>query len=86
MQDVIAGLVPCGFLATPVVMPHAKSGKLFALAVTAPKRSPIAPDVPTMAEAGMPAGEAAFGHVLMVPKGTPGAIVARLNREMTGML
>jgi tripartite-type tricarboxylate transporter receptor subunit TctC len=46
-QDVLAGVVPCGFLATPVVMPHVKSGKLTALAVTSPKRSPIAPEVPT---------------------------------------
>jgi tripartite-type tricarboxylate transporter receptor subunit TctC len=85
-QDVQAGVVPCGFLATPVVMPHVKSGKLSALAVTSPKRSPIAPDVPTMSEAGIPAGEAAFGEVLMVAKGTPPAIVATLNREMARML
>ena len=85
-QDVLAGFVPCGFLATPVVMPHVRAGKLSALAVTSLKRSPIAPDVPTMAEAGIPAGEATFGLVLMVPKGTPVAIVATLNRELTAIL
>jgi tripartite-type tricarboxylate transporter receptor subunit TctC len=85
-QDVLAGVVPCGFLATPVVMPHVKSGKLSALAVTSPKRSPIAPDVPTMSEAGIPAGEAAFGEVLMVAKDTPAVIVSTLNREMAKML
>ncbi|MFL6691467.1 MAG: Bug family tripartite tricarboxylate transporter substrate binding protein [Ramlibacter sp.] len=85
-QDVLAGVVPCGFLATPVVMPHVRSGKLLGLAVTSPKRSPIAPDIPTMAEAGLPGGEAAFGEVLMVPKGTPAAVVALLNREMTRIL
>jgi tripartite-type tricarboxylate transporter receptor subunit TctC len=85
-QDVLAGAVPCGFLATPVVMPHVKSGRLIALAVTSPNRSPIAMDVPTMAEAGISAGEAAFGEVLMVPKRTPPAIVARLNAEVTRIL
>lgn len=85
-QDVVAGFVPCGFLATPVVMPHVRAGKLSALAVTSLKRSPIAPDVPTMAEAGIPGGEATFGLVLMVPKGTPAAIVATLNREITEIM
>jgi tripartite-type tricarboxylate transporter receptor subunit TctC len=85
-QDVLAGVVPCGFLATPVVMPHVKSGKLLALAVTSPRRSPIAPDIPTMSEAGMPGGEAAFGEVLLAPKGTPAAIVALLNRQIAQIL
>lgn len=85
-QDVVAGFVPCGFLATPVVMAHVRAGKLSALAVTSLKRSPIAPDVPTMAEAGIPGAEATFGLVLMVPKGTPAAIVATLNREITEIM
>jgi tripartite-type tricarboxylate transporter receptor subunit TctC len=85
-QDVLAGVVPCGFLATPVVMPHVKSGKLNALAVTSPKRSPIAPDVPTMAEAGVPGAEAAFGEVLLAPRGTPATVVARLNTEIGRIL
>ena len=85
-QDVLAGVVPCGFLATPVVMPHVKSGKLVALAVTSPRRSPIAPEVPTMAEAGIVEGEAAFGELLLAPKGTPPAVIARLNTEMAAIL
>jgi tripartite-type tricarboxylate transporter receptor subunit TctC len=85
-QDVLAGVVPCGFLATPVVMPHVKSGKLNALAVTSPKRSPIAPDVPTMAEAGVPGAEAAFGEVLLAPRGTPATVVTRLNTEIGRIL
>jgi tripartite-type tricarboxylate transporter receptor subunit TctC len=85
-QDVLAGVVPCGFLATPVVMPHVKSGKLNALAVTSPKRSPIAPDVPTMAEAGLPGAEAAFGEVLLAPRGTPASVVTRLNTEIARIL
>jgi tripartite-type tricarboxylate transporter receptor subunit TctC len=85
-QDVLAGVVPCGFLATPVVMPHVKSGKLIALAVTSPKRSPIAPDVPTMAEAGIAGAEASFGELLLAPKGTPANRVALLNQRITAIL
>jgi tripartite-type tricarboxylate transporter receptor subunit TctC len=85
-QDVLAGVVPCGFLATPVVMPHVKSGKLIALAVTSAKRSPIAPDVPTMAEAGVAGAEASFGEVLLAPKGTPASRVALLNERLGNIL
>jgi tripartite-type tricarboxylate transporter receptor subunit TctC len=85
-QDVLAGVVPCGFLATPVVMPHVKSGKLMALAVTSPKRSPIAPDVPTIAEAGIAGAEAAFGELLLAPKGTPANLVALLNQRIAAIL
>jgi len=84
-QDVIAGQVPCGFLATPVVMPHVKSGKLNALGVTSTKRVPIAPEVPTIAESGVAGYEAAFGEMLLVPKGTPDAVVKHLN-EMIGKI
>jgi tripartite-type tricarboxylate transporter receptor subunit TctC len=85
-QDVLAGVVPCGFLATPVVMPHVKAGKLIALAVTSPKRSPIAPDVPTMAEAGFAGAEASFGELLLAPKGTAPNRVALLNQQIAAIL
>jgi len=85
-QDVIGGQVPCGFLATPVVMPHVKSGKLNALGVTSPKRVPIAPEVPTIAETGVPSYEASFGEMLLMPKGTPDAIVKYLNETITNIL
>jgi tripartite-type tricarboxylate transporter receptor subunit TctC len=85
-QDVLAGVVPCGFLATPVVMPHVKSGKLTALAVTSAKRSPIAPDVPTMAEAGIAGAEASFGELLLAPKATPANLIALLNERIGAIL
>ena len=85
-QDVLAAVVPCGFLATPVVMPHVKSGKLLALAVTSAKRSPIAPDVPTMTEAGVSGSEAAFGEILLAPRGTSPTVVALLNEELSKIL
>jgi len=85
-QDVLAGMVPCGFLATPVVMPHVKSGKLVALAVTSAKRSPIASEIPTMAEAGVSGAEAAFGELLLAPTGTPMATINALNTELAKLL
>jgi Uncharacterized protein conserved in bacteria len=85
-QDVLAGAVPCGFLATPVVMPFVKSGKLVALAVTSAKRSPIAPEIPTMAEAGVSGAEAAFGEMLLAPKGTSLATINLLNADLAKIL
>jgi tripartite-type tricarboxylate transporter receptor subunit TctC len=82
----MAGVVPCGFLATPVVMPHVKAGKLLALAVTSARRSPIAPDVPTMAEAGIAGYEATFGEVLLVPRGTPAHVIRQLNNAIGRVL
>ncbi len=84
--DVVSGQVPCGFLATPTVLPHVKSGKLRALAVSTLARSPLAPDVPAAAEAGVPGYDAPFFLVLFAPKGTPGAIVARMSAEVSKAL
>ena len=84
--DVMGGQVSCGFLATPTVLPHVKSGKLNALAVSTAKRSPLAPDVPAAAEAGAPGFDAPFYLVLFAPKGVPAEIVARMNREVVAAL
>jgi tripartite-type tricarboxylate transporter receptor subunit TctC len=84
--DVIGGQVPCGFLATPTVLPHVKSGKLKALAVSTRARSPLAPEVPTAEEAGVAGFDAPFYLVLFAPKGTPPAIVARMNAEVAKAL
>ena len=85
-QDVIGGQVPCGFLATPVVMPHLKSGKLNALGGTSSKRVPIAPEVPTISEAGVPGYEASFGEILLMPKGTPDVIVKHVSETIANIL
>ena len=84
--DVMGGQVPCGFLATPTVLPHVKAGKLNALAVSTRARSPLAPDVPTAEEAGVAGFDAPFYLVLFAPKGTPPAIVERMNAEMAKAL
>ncbi|WP_439687212.1 Solute receptor [Cupriavidus oxalaticus] len=82
MQDVLAGQVPCGYLASPVVAPMVKAGKLVGLAVSGSTRSALAPQVPTMAEAGVAGYDASFSELLLAPKGTPGAVVRRMNEEI----
>lgn len=83
MQDVLAGQVPCGYLASPVVTPMVKAGKLVGLAVSGSTRSVLAPQVPTMAEAGVTGYDASFSELLLAPKGTPDAIVRRMNEEIS---
>jgi tripartite-type tricarboxylate transporter receptor subunit TctC len=84
--DVMGGQVNCGFLATPTVLPHVKAGKLTALAVSTAKRSPLAPEVPTAAEAGAAGFDAPFYLVLFARNGVPDAILARMNREVVQAL
>jgi tripartite-type tricarboxylate transporter receptor subunit TctC len=86
MTDVMGGQVHCGFLATPTVLPQVKAGKLTALAVSTSKRSPLAPDVPAAAEAGVPGFDAPFYLVLFAPSRTPADIVAAMNREVVKAL
>lgn len=80
--DVVGGQVNCGFLATPTVLPLVKGGKLAALAVSTTVRSPLAPEIPTAAEAGVPGFDATFYLVLFAPKGVPDAIFSAMNREV----
>lgn len=67
-------------------MPHVRSGRIRALAITSTTRSPVAPDVPTMAEAGLKDYSAVGWQGLMVPAGTPQATVSRLNAEVVKIL
>jgi len=81
MQDLLGGQVRVSFAGIPNVMPHVKAGRLRALAVSTPQRSPDLPDVPTVAEAGVPGYEATLWLNLAAPGGTPPAIVQRLHGE-----
>ncbi|HEX7250019.1 MAG TPA: tripartite tricarboxylate transporter substrate binding protein [Burkholderiales bacterium] len=81
-SDVMGGQVPCGFLATPTVLPHVKAGRLKALAVSTKERSALAPDVPTADQAGVRGFDAPFYLVLFAPKGTPAEIVSRMSEEV----
>jgi tripartite-type tricarboxylate transporter receptor subunit TctC len=79
---VIAGQVEILFGSLPAVLPHAKSGKVRALAVGTPKRSPSLPEVPTVAESGYPGFDASLWLAIMAPAGTPGPVIERLNKEV----
>ena len=84
--DLISGQVSLMFDATTSVMPHVKSGKLRALAITSAQRNPALPDLPTVAEAGVPGFESALWIGLFAPAGTPREIIARLNTEANKVL
>lgn len=86
MQDMLGGQVDCGFLAGPTVLPHVKAGRLVALAVSGAHRSPLLPDVPTVAEAGYAGYDATFSLVLFAPKGMPAAITRRMHDAMATAL
>jgi tripartite-type tricarboxylate transporter receptor subunit TctC len=79
--DVISNQVQVHMGAVSIVQPHIKAGKLRALAVPSPNRSPLLPDVPTMTEAGVPGFEWRTWAAIGVPVGTPKPIVDRLNAE-----
>jgi tripartite-type tricarboxylate transporter receptor subunit TctC len=82
-QSILGAQVHCGFLATPVVGPHVKAGKLTGLAVSGTKRSRVAPDVPTAEEGGLVGYDATFAEVLYVRRGTPKAVIDALNDAIT---
>jgi len=86
LQDVMGGQVSMTFDNITTAWPLAKGGKLRALAVTTAKRSAIAPDVPTLAEAGLPGFEVGSWQGVFAPAGTPPDIVKRLNAEIVKIL
>lgn len=86
LQDVMGGQVSMTFDNITTAWPLAKGGKLRALAVTTAKRSPIAPDVPTLAEAGLAGYEIGSWQGVFAPAGTPSPIVRRLNTEIVKII
>lgn len=80
--DVSQGQIAAYFGGMPVGMPLAKIGKVRAIAVTSAQRNPSAPEIPTVAESGVPGYEHVLWNVIMVPSATPAAIVARLESEV----
>ena len=84
--DLLGGQVMASIPGTAGMVGHIKGGKLRPLAVTGSKRSPQLPDVPTIAESGVPGYEAYVWMGLMAPKGTPAAVVDRINRDVLEVL
>jgi tripartite-type tricarboxylate transporter receptor subunit TctC len=79
VQDLLAGQIAAGIVVVSNVLPHVQAGQIRALAITAPQRVSILPDVPTAREAGYPALEGIDWFGLFVPAGTPTEIVSGLN-------
>ena len=86
MTDVIAGQVACGFLAGPTVMPQVRAGKLVALGVSGRQRSPIAPEVPTIAETGFGDYDATFSVVVFAPRGVPEPVLDSFRKALVDAL
>lgn len=84
--DLLAGTVDLNFESPPNVLPHLQSGKLKALAITSDKRSPLLPDVPTLAEAGVPNADMLQWFAVLAPAGLPQPILTRLNGELNAIL
>jgi tripartite-type tricarboxylate transporter receptor subunit TctC len=84
--DVVGGHSQVNIGSLVQSLPHIRSGKLTVLAVGGSKRSPILPDVPTIAEAGVPGYEASNWWGIAAPAGTPPVIVERLHRELSAIL
>jgi len=86
LQDLIAGQVQLMFDNLPPSLPQIKAGKLRALAVTSATRAPALPDVPTVAESGLPGFEASSWFGLLAPAGTPQPLIAKLNSAVSAWL
>ena len=86
VADVAAGHVPFYFGNMSAALPQARGGRVRPLAVTSPARSPAAPDVPTLTEAGVPDCEISEWNALIAPAGTPPAVIARLHTEVAKIM
>jgi tripartite-type tricarboxylate transporter receptor subunit TctC len=85
MIDVIGGHTQASFASIPSIIAHVRSGKLRALGIGALKRSPALPDLPTMAEGGVPGYQAANWIGIVAPAGTPAPVVALLHKEISAI-
>ncbi|MEJ7929328.1 tripartite tricarboxylate transporter substrate binding protein [Ramlibacter sp. AN1015] len=86
MADLLGGQINMLFESVGTAHQHLKTGKVKALAVTSTRRNPSLPDVPTMAEAGVPGYASVPWYTLSAPRGTPPAVVAKLNTEVNAVL
>lgn len=86
IADLLGGQVQMTFDAVPVVLPQVRAGKLKALAVATPRRSPLAPDVPTMDEAGVAGFTGGTWWGVLAPARTPAPVVDRLSREIAAIV
>ena len=86
LADLLSGQIQLTFNPASVVMPHVRSGRLRALGVSSARRTPLAPELPTIAEAALPGYEANGWYAVLAPAGTPQPIITRLNRELQNVI
>jgi tripartite-type tricarboxylate transporter receptor subunit TctC len=86
VQETIAGQTQMVFGGTPYMLPHARAGRLRAIAVSSLQRSPLAPEIPTLDESGLPGFDVTAWFAMFVPANTPQAVVARINKVLTEVL
>jgi tripartite-type tricarboxylate transporter receptor subunit TctC len=86
LNDVLGGVVPFMFSNLPATLPFIKNGKLVALGITEAKRSPVAPEIPTLAEQGIQGVNVTSWYGLLAPAGTPTAVVEQLAKDAAEML
>ncbi len=86
VQETIAGQTQMVFGGTPYMLPHARSGRLRGVAVSSLKRSPLAPDIPTLDESGLPGFDVTAWFAMFVPAKTPPRVVARINAVLAEVL
>ena len=86
LPDLLDGRIDMALDSAPAYLPHLKSGRVRAMAVASPKRSALMPDLPTMAEAGVPGVVSQTDYAVYAPAGTPRDLIALLNREVNAVL
>lgn len=86
LNDLMGGQVDVAFSSLQSVLPHMQSGRLKVLGVTSAQRSPLAPQLPTIAEAGVADFQSVGWYAVLAPKGTPKPVVERLNKELIAIL
>jgi tripartite-type tricarboxylate transporter receptor subunit TctC len=86
IADTMGGQIPIMFGNLPVALPHVRSGKVLALATTTAKRSPLAPEIPTMSEGGIKDFEMATWYGMLAPAGTPPELVQKIQRDSARVL
>ncbi len=86
LNDLLSGQVSMSFSVMQSASPHIRTGRIRALAVTGRKRTIVAPDLPTMAEAGVPGYEMVTWHGLLTPAGTPADVISRIQTETVNAL
>ena len=84
--DLVAGQIPLGMVAIPGAIGHIRNGALIPLAVTSSERVKALPDVPTIAEAGVPSYQINAFHGFLAPAGTPKDVIAKLEKDINDVI